>query len=125
MSSFMRTIVATVNVTLVVAPILALLLGPAPLRAQNPAPEYTVLVASGFLCDSGSCPAGAKSVNGDTYEITGAGTFNAQTKSVSAAGTFPTKSRMAPWSKLVSGPPTNSLVLIRMAPRRMRFGNVE
>jgi len=33
-------------------------------------------------------PAAAKSVNGDTYEITGAGTFNAQTKSVSAAGTF-------------------------------------
>jgi hypothetical protein len=45
-------------------------------------------VASGFLCDSGTCPAGAKLVNGDTYEITGAGTFNAQTKSVSAAGTF-------------------------------------
>lgn len=45
-------------------------------------------MAAGFLCDSGTCPAGAKSVNGDTYEITGAGTFNAQSKSASAAGTF-------------------------------------
>jgi hypothetical protein len=88
MRSFMRTIVAKLNVTMVAAPILTLFLGAAPLSAQNLAPEYTVLVASGFLCDSGSCPAGAKSVNGDTYEITGAGTFNAQTKSVSAAGTF-------------------------------------
>ena len=43
---------------------------------------------AGFLCDSGSCPAVAKSVNGDSYEITGAGTFNPQSKSVSAAGTF-------------------------------------
>lgn len=80
MRRFTRTIVATV--------IMILFLGADALRAQNPAPEYTVLVASGFLCDSGTCPASAKSVRGDTYEITGAGTFNVQTKSVSAAGTF-------------------------------------
>ena len=39
---------------------------------------YTFVVASGFLCDSansGSCPAAAKSANGDSYEIGGAGTF--------------------------------------------------
>jgi len=65
-----------------------MILGGDAVIAQNISPEYTFLVASGFLCDSGTCPAGAKSVNGDTYEITGAGTFNAQTKSVSAAGTF-------------------------------------
>ena len=88
MRSLIRTIVANLHATLVVAPILTLFLGAAPLGAQNPAPEYTVLVASGFLCDSGNCPAAAKSVNRDTYEITGAGTFNAQTKSVNAAGTF-------------------------------------
>jgi len=90
MLSATRKIVTTVNVSLVVAPILALLLGAAPLSAQNPAPvpEYTFVVASGFLCDSGNCPAVARSERRDTYEFTGAGTFNAQTKAVSAAGTF-------------------------------------
>jgi len=88
MLSVMRKIVASVNASLIVAPILALFLGAAPLNAQNPAPEYTVLVASGFLCDSGNCPAVARSERRDTYEFTGAGTFNAQTKAVSAAGTF-------------------------------------
>jgi hypothetical protein len=78
----------SVKHALVVALILTLFLGTDPLSAQNLALEYTFLVASGFLCDSGTCPASAKSVNGDTYEITGAGTFNPQTKSVSAAGTF-------------------------------------
>jgi hypothetical protein len=75
-------------VGLVVAPILTMILGADPLSAQNLSPDYTFLVASGFLCDSGNCPASAKSVNRDIYEITGAGTFNAQSKSVSAAGTF-------------------------------------
>ena len=75
-------------VTMGSAAMLSLILGGDRVIAQNISPEYTFLVASGFLCDSGTCPAGAKSVNGDTYEITGAGTFNAQTKSVSAAGTF-------------------------------------
>src|SRR5215470_9791852 len=88
MRSLMRRIVAKLTATLVVAPILTMFLGAAPLSAQNLSLEYTFVVASGFLCDSGTCPAGAKSVNGDTYEITGAGTFNAQTKAVSAAGTF-------------------------------------
>jgi len=36
---------------------------------------------------------------------------------------LPTKPRMALWSKLVSGPRINSLVLIHTALRRMRFGN--
>jgi hypothetical protein len=50
-------------------------------------------VSSGFLCDdSGSCPAVAKSANGDSYEISGAGTFDAQNKSVKAAGIFNHKS---------------------------------
>jgi len=73
---------------MVAAPILSLCLGGAASIAQNIAPEYTFLVASGFLCDSGNCPAVAKSPRRDTYEFTGAGTFNAQTKSVNAAGTF-------------------------------------
>ena len=88
MRKSMRTTAATVMVALVVAPILTLFLGADPLSAQSLAPEYAFLVASGFLCESGSCPAGVKSANGDAFEITGAGTFNAQTKSVSAAGTF-------------------------------------
>jgi len=87
MRSLIQTIVAIVNVTLVVTPI-PLLLGAAPLSAQNPAPEYTFVVASGVLCDSGNCPAVARSERRDTFEFTGAGTFNAQTKAVSAAGTF-------------------------------------
>src|SRR5258708_35308372 len=90
MLSIIRRIVTTVNVSLVVAPILALLLGAAPVSAQNPAPvpEYTFLVASGFLCDSGNCPAAARSERRDTYQFTGTVTINAQTKSVSAARTF-------------------------------------
>jgi hypothetical protein len=88
MPSYTRTVDAGVKVTLVVALILTLFLAAAPLSAQNPAPEYSFVVASGFLCDSGSCPAVARSERRDTYEFTGAGTFNAQTKAVSAAGTF-------------------------------------
>jgi len=60
-------------------------------RAQSSPANYAFVVASGFLCesgDSGSCPAVAKSPNGDSYEISGAGTFDAQNKSVKAAGTF-------------------------------------
>jgi hypothetical protein len=88
MRKFMRTTAATVMAALIVAPSLTIFLGADPVSAQNLAPEYTVLVASGFLCDSGSCPAGAKSANGDAFEITGAGTFKPQTMSVYAAGTF-------------------------------------
>ena len=62
-------------------------------RAQTGSTNYTFIVASGFLCDdSGSCPAVAKSANGDSYEISGAGTFDAQNKSVKAAGIFNHKS---------------------------------
>lgn len=75
-------------VAMVVVPILGMFLGGEPIIAQNNSLEYTFLVAAGFLCESGNCPAAAKSVNRDTYEITGAGTFNPQSKSVSAAGTF-------------------------------------
>jgi hypothetical protein len=64
-------------------------------RAQISSANYTFVVASGFLCvpgDSGSCPAVAKSANGDSYEISGAGTFDPQNKSVKGAGTFDHKS---------------------------------
>jgi len=60
-------------------------------RAQSTTANYAFLLASGFLCDpsdSGSCPAVAKSANGDSYEISGAGTFNTESKSVKVAGTF-------------------------------------
>ena len=61
-------------------------------RAQTGSANYFFIVASGFLCDdSGSCPAVAKSANGDSYEISGAGTFDAQSKSIKAAGTFTNK----------------------------------
>jgi hypothetical protein len=64
-------------------------------RPQISSANYTFVVASGFLCDpgdSGSCPAVAKSADGDSYEISGAGTFDPQNKSVKAAGTFNHKS---------------------------------
>ena len=60
-------------------------------RPQISSAKYTFVVASGFLCDPaafGSCPAVAKSANGDSYELSGAGTFDLQNKSVKAAGTF-------------------------------------
>ncbi len=53
------------------------------------------MLASGFLCDSGDsggCSAIAKSANGDSYEIRGAGSFDPRAKSVKAAGTFEHKS---------------------------------
>ena len=71
MRDLIRTRVEIVNVMQVVAPILALFLGAAPLSAQTRAPEYTFVVASGFLCDSGNCPAVARSERRDTYEFTG------------------------------------------------------
>jgi hypothetical protein len=65
-------------------------------RAQTSTPaRYSFVVASGFLCDpgdSGTCPAVAKSANGDSYEISGAGTFDLQNKSIKGAGTFTHKS---------------------------------
>jgi len=74
---------------------LTLLLCVGSARAQIRSVDYTFVVASGFLCDpsdSGSCAAVAKSANGDSYEISGAGTFNTQKKSATAAGTFNHKS---------------------------------
>jgi hypothetical protein len=79
----------------VVMPIVATLFCAGSATAQNSSTNYTFVVASGFLCDSGDyadCLAVAKSTNGDTYEISGAGTFDPQNKSVKAAGTFSYKS---------------------------------
>jgi hypothetical protein len=63
--------------------------------AQTNSNSYTFLLGSGFLCDgndASTCPATAKAVQGDRYEMSGAGTFDAQNKSVKAAGTFSHKS---------------------------------
>jgi hypothetical protein len=62
-----------------------------PASAQNIANNYTFLIASGFLCDPGdssACPAVAKSSQGDTFELTGAGMFNTQNKSLTATGAY-------------------------------------
>ena len=79
----------------VVVSSLILFWGPGQAAPQISSAKYTFVVASGFLCapvGSGSCPAVAKSANGDSYEISGAGTFEPQNKSVKAAGTFNHKS---------------------------------
>lgn len=72
-------------------PCLAILLCASPLAAQNNDNNFLFLLASGFLCDPGessACPAAAKSNQGDSYELSGAGTLEAQSKSVRAAGTY-------------------------------------
>jgi hypothetical protein len=82
---------STLIFTWAAVPSLAIFLGAGPARAQSSSAHYTFLVAAGFLCDSGdsnTCPAVVKSVNGDSYEMSGAGTFTRQSKSVTAAGTF-------------------------------------
>jgi len=64
---------------------------PFPAVAQSNRGEYIFLLASGSLCDpndSSTCPATAKSSQGDAYEISGAGTFDAEKRSVHAAGTY-------------------------------------
>jgi len=61
------------------------------LAAQNNDNNFLFLLASGFLCDPGessACPAAAKSNQGDSYEMSGAGTLEVQSKSVRAAGTY-------------------------------------
>jgi hypothetical protein len=87
-----RNIFSTLIVTWIAVPSVAMFLCAGPARAQTNSANYTFLVASGFLCDSASCPAAVRSANDDTYEISGAGTFNTQSKSVTAAGTFAHKS---------------------------------
>jgi hypothetical protein len=70
---------------------LSILLCASPLAAQSNDNNFLLVLASGFLCDSGdasACPATAKSNQGDTYEMTGAGTLEVQGKSVRAAGSY-------------------------------------
>ena len=60
-------------------------------NAQRGPTNYTFVVASGFLCDPAEavdCRAVAKSANGDSYQLSGAGTFSTQGKTVMAAGTY-------------------------------------
>ena len=69
----------------VALPCLAILLCASPLAAQSNDNNFLFLLASGFLCDPGessACQAAAKSNQGDSYEMSGAGTFDAQNKSV-------------------------------------------
>jgi hypothetical protein len=76
-------------------PCLAIFLFAFSAAAQSNDSNYVFLLASGFLCDPGdffTCPATAKSNQGDSYEMSGAGTFDAQTKSVKSAGTYTHKS---------------------------------
>jgi hypothetical protein len=75
----------------VALPCLAILLCASPLAAQNNDNNFLFLLASGFLCDPGgasACPATAKSNQGDSYEMSGAGTLEVQNNSVRAAGTY-------------------------------------
>jgi len=72
-----------------------LIVGSRASNAQTNDGEYILIVASSFLCEPGDttkCPATAKSNQGDSYELSGAGTFDAQSKSAKAAGTFTHKS---------------------------------
>jgi hypothetical protein len=77
------------------APSLAVLLASIPAPAQVGNGDYIFLVGSGYLCDTGdssACPGVVKSLQGDSYEMSGAGTLSTQSKSVTAAGTFTHKS---------------------------------
>jgi hypothetical protein len=74
---------------------LALLLFPLFAMAQSTNGNYILLLASGLACDpedSSTCPAAAKSAQGDIYEMSGAGIFDVQNNSVKAAGTYTHKS---------------------------------
>ncbi|MGB9245659.1 MAG: hypothetical protein WCC03_20095 [Candidatus Acidiferrales bacterium] len=62
-----------------------------PLVAQSNDNNFLLVLASGFLCDPGdasTCPATARSNQGDSYELSGAGTLDVQGKSVRAAGSY-------------------------------------
>ena len=90
-----RNAFGIIIISWVVMPSLALLLGAGPAMAQTSSATYTFLVGAGFLCestDSSACPAVVKSINDDSYEMSGAGTLTAQSKTVTAAGTFTHKS---------------------------------
>ena len=79
----------------VVLPAFGMFLGARRASAQSNPAQYTFLIATGLLCDTGdssACPAVVKSAKGDSYEMSGAGTFIAEGKSVNAAGTFTHKS---------------------------------
>ena len=81
-------VLAIVGVAL---PCLAMLLCASSAVAQNNDGNFLFLLAAGFLCDPGeasACPATAKSNQGDSYEMTGAGTLEVQSKSVRAVGTY-------------------------------------
>ena len=70
---------------------LAILLCASPLAAQSNDNNFLLVLASGFLCDPGdasACPATARSNQGDSYEMSGAGTLEVQGKSVRAAGSY-------------------------------------
>ena len=88
-------VLSSLVITWAVVPSLAMFLGAGPAMAQSMSANYTFLVASGFLCDSGdsaTCPAVVKSAQGDSYEMSGAGTLAPRSKSVTAAGIFTHKS---------------------------------
>lgn len=66
-----------------------------PAAAQSNNSNYIFLVSTGLLCDPGdssTCPATAKAIEGDSYDLSGAGTFNALRKSVKGAGAYTHKS---------------------------------
>jgi hypothetical protein len=75
--------------------VLLLSLGAGLATAQTKSDNYTFLLGSGFLCDgndASTCPATAKAIQGDSYQLSGAGTFEVQGKSVKGAGTYTHKS---------------------------------
>ena len=75
--------------------VLTVSLAAIPATAQNKGTDYIVLIASGFLCDStdsSACPAGVKSADGSSYEMSGVGSFSTKSKLVTATGTFTHKS---------------------------------
>ncbi len=87
---FLKRVIAWVAL-----PSLTLFLAVVPAIAQTSNSDYTLLVGSGFLCDSGdssACPAVVKSADGASYELSGAGTFTSPGKVVTAAGIFTHKS---------------------------------
>jgi hypothetical protein len=89
-----RKVFSSLVIRWVGVPSLALFLAAVPALAQSSS-DYIFLLGSGFLCDIGdssACPGVVRSLQGDSYEMSGAGTFSTQGKSVTAAGTFTHKS---------------------------------